>query len=97
MIDQKLNELQQSEGVCGRPANDESGERQGQQLQQEPFEITEDDEEKYQVSHRIGSYSSELWKRQEKRIGNNNSRTAVKRRTDMAQLANMIEGGGTNG
>ena len=32
-----------------------------------------------------------------KRVGKDNSRTAIKRRTDLAQLANMIEGGGTNG
>ena len=32
-----------------------------------------------------------------KRVGKDNSRTAIKRRTDLAQLANMIEGGRTNG
>ena len=32
-----------------------------------------------------------------KRVGKDNSRTAIKRRTDLAQLASMIEGGGTNG
>src|SRR3989442_1697325 len=31
------------------------------------------------------------------RVGKDNSRTKIKRRTDLAQLANMIEGGGTNG
>ena len=32
-----------------------------------------------------------------KRVCKDNSRTAIKRRTDLAQLANMVEGGGTNG
>ena len=40
---------------------------------------------------------SQLWKTEEKRIGNNNSRTAIKRRADFVQLANMIERGGTDG
>src|SRR5437899_1934183 len=32
----------------------------------------------------------------EKRVGKDNSRIAIKRRADLAQLANMVEGGGTN-
>ena len=31
-----------------------------------------------------------------KRVGKNNSRIAIKRRADLAQFANMVEGGGTN-
>ena len=51
----------------------------------------------YQVNHRRGSYSycSQVWKR--KRVGKENSRIEIKRKADLAQLANMIEGGGTNG
>ena len=33
----------------------------------------------------------------DKRISENSSRTAVERRADLAQLVNIMEGGGTNG
>ena len=51
----------------------------------------------YQVNHRRGSYSycSQVWKR--KRVGKENSRIEIKRKADLAQLANMIEGGRTTG
>ena len=56
------------------------------------FELIEGGEEKYQVNHKrvtVVKFG------RDKRVGKDNSRIAIKRRADLAQLANMI-GGGTN-
>ena len=66
------------------------------------FELIEGGEEKDQVRHRRELQFGRVWKSlvkfgRDKRVGKDNSRIAIKRRADLAQLTNMIEGAGTNG